>query len=148
MSATKRSESLTEKASPPGSHATTDESSFRSISMSFLGKGFDPEPPPGEDVAERAGDGGAMELVDEEVRVMRRVEIPVSERSLGRRVERDVPVLPGDVEGLTAMTPAVTLVPTGSKNVVPQGLDDSTESPKRGGGGSCRALSKFSLSDW
>ena len=61
MSATNRSGSRTANASPLGSHATTDESSFRTISISFRGKGFDPVDGvdgllAGDDVADKAGD--------------------------------------------------------------------------------------------
>ena len=68
MSATNRSGSRTEKASPLGNQDTMVVSSFLSISMSLRGNGF--EPPvdadddavgvpavlPGDEVAERAGD--------------------------------------------------------------------------------------------
>lgn len=104
MSATKRSGSLTEKASPLGSHATTELSSLHSISISFLGNGFEPELP-GEDVAESAGDD-ACPLLAEEVRVILRAGPGIS-------IEEQLPVesveaLPGDVPsgGTTFNTPA------------------------------------------
>ena len=69
-----RSVSRTAKASPLGSHETTDVSSFLSISISFLGNGLEPELPGDED-AESAGDAACSPpppplpaLLDDEVR--------------------------------------------------------------------------------
>ena len=61
MSPIKRSGSLTENASPLGSQATMEESSFLSISMSLRGNGLEPELPPlelcpGAEAADKAGE--------------------------------------------------------------------------------------------
>ena len=70
MSETKRSWSRQTNASPRGSHATTDASSLRSISMSLRGNGLAWPVEPGDDVADSAGEVVAEE---EEVRVILRL---------------------------------------------------------------------------
>ena len=76
MSATNRSGSLTEKASPRGNHETTELSSFRSISISFLGKGFEcPVLAAGDDGVEE--DGEEVDRLDDEApRVILRLVVP------------------------------------------------------------------------
>ena len=83
------------KASPDGSHATTEESSFFNISMSFRGKGFDPVVA-GDDGGDCKGDAAA--LPEEDVRVMRRLTSceESNDDSLTFVVE-SVDVLDGDV---------------------------------------------------
>jgi hypothetical protein len=106
------------KASPDGSHATTEESSFFSISMSLRGNGFDPVV-----AGEFGGDcnGDAAALPEEDVRVMRRLTSceESNDDSLTLAVE-SVDVLDGDApvaaaSGLTWITPA----PRGSSIVTP-----------------------------
>jgi hypothetical protein len=87
-------------ASPAGSHATTDESSFFSISISLRGNGFDPEVVEGDDGGDCNGDAAA--LPEDAVRVIRRFS---REDSLSFVVEI-VEVLDGEVPAPTLMSPA------------------------------------------
>lgn len=115
ISVTKRSASLTENASPLGSHATTEGSSLRSISISFRGNGFECPVEAGDDVADNEGDDDKLE---EAVLVMRRFGsiIPRIGEAVGT---------PGGIVGAAAMegwiliTPAATLLSNGTTTALP-----------------------------
>ena len=114
--------SLTEKASPFGSQDTTEGSSLRSISISFLGKGFEcPGAPAGDDVADNAGE---LPRLGDELRMSRRLMLslplsgdPVSlVGALVTNDDTDTPVLEEElVVGVIFITPAAMELSTGTR---------------------------------
>lgn len=125
-----RSVSLTANASPAGKNATTDESSFLSMSINFRGNGFAPEVvPEGDAVADKAGEGGRLllSLPMLAVLVILRVAIGPSDTSLIFEVEvvlaGEVPVPVGG--GFILMTPAAT-PPARGKSTAPEPTEEGT----------------------
>jgi hypothetical protein len=110
-----------------GSQATTEESSFFSISMSLRGKGLEcPELPPGDDTAERAGEAAAAAAAatPDDVLVIRLVgceltglsgedDKAVNGGAIKDGDERDCDICRGG--GWTLITPAATELETGTK---------------------------------
>ena len=115
ISDTNRSASRTVKASPLGSQETIEVSSFRNMSISLRGNGFDPELPPGELVDESVGEGATL-LLDDEVLVIRRVDIcPGTSASLV--LTAGLVVAGGEATAalrLPLMIPAATEEPSGT----------------------------------
>lgn len=96
MSPTKRSGSRTVNASPLGNHATTEESSFRTISINLRGKGFEPVVGvdgllTGDEDGEIAGDTACPLLLPPVLRESRRADCCASSESSFNAEDAEIP---------------------------------------------------------